>query len=84
MKLMPRLLVMIAIAIAMVWVVAFARELGAREAREKIAAALNLDKPDRVHVKNISVGPGRRGHRRSAVRRHVSIHHGQRRQLESS
>jgi hypothetical protein len=58
MKLMPRSLVMIAIALAMVWAVAFARELGAREAREKIAAALNLDKPDRVHIKNISAGMG--------------------------
>lgn len=58
MKLVPRLLVTIAIAIAMIWVVAFARELGAREAREKIAAALNLDKPDRVRVKNISAGSG--------------------------
>ncbi|MGA9769500.1 MAG: type II secretion system protein GspG [Blastocatellia bacterium] len=55
---MARLLVLTALAIAMVWVVTFARELGAREAREKIAAALNLDKPDRVRVKNISVGPG--------------------------
>ncbi|HST20508.1 MAG TPA: type II secretion system protein GspG [Blastocatellia bacterium] len=55
---MLRLLVMIALAVAMVWVVAFARELGAREAREKIAAALNLDKPDQVRVKNISAGPG--------------------------
>ena len=58
MKLMPRLLVMIALAIAMVWAVAFARELGAREAREKIAAALDLDKPDQVRVKNISAGMG--------------------------
>src|SRR5215208_118222 len=55
---MLRLLVMIALAVAMVWVVAFARELGAREAREKIAAALNLDKPDQVRVKNISAGIG--------------------------
>lgn len=58
MKLMPRSLMLIAIAIATVWAVAYARELGAREAREKIAVALNLDKPDRVRIKNISAGMG--------------------------
>jgi hypothetical protein len=58
MKSMPRALVMIGVALALVWTVAYAAALGAREAREKIAAALGLDKADRVHVKSISVGPG--------------------------
>jgi hypothetical protein len=35
-------------------VLAYARELGAREARERIAQALGLDKAGRVHVKSIS------------------------------
>jgi hypothetical protein len=58
MKFMPRVVLMIALALAMVWAVAFARELGAREAREKITAALGLDKPDRVRIKTISAGMG--------------------------
>src|SRR5438128_6463489 len=53
-----RLSTMIAVALSLVAVVAFARELGAREAREKIAQALGLDKPDRVHIKNIRHGFG--------------------------
>lgn len=53
-----RALVMIAIALLLVWVTAFARELGAREARERIANALGLDKPDNVRIKNISPGMG--------------------------
>ena len=58
MKFMPRVVLMIALALALVWAVAFARELGAREAREKITAALGLDKPDRVRIKTISAGMG--------------------------
>jgi len=58
MKSMPRALVMIALALSFIGVAAVARELGAREAREKIAQALGLDKPDKVHVKNISRGIG--------------------------
>jgi hypothetical protein len=54
MKPMPRALVMIALALSFIGVAAVARDLGAREAREKIARALGLDKPDNVHVKNIS------------------------------
>lgn len=53
---LPRALVMIALALSFIGVVTFARELGAREAREKIAQALGLDKPDNVHIKNISRG----------------------------
>ncbi|HVG18156.1 MAG TPA: type II secretion system protein GspG [Blastocatellia bacterium] len=55
---LPRPLVMIAITLSLVWAVAFARELGAREARERIAIALGLDKPDSVRIKNISAGMG--------------------------
>lgn len=49
---------MIALAVSLVWVVALARELGSREARERIAAALSLDRPDRVRIKSISPGMG--------------------------
>jgi hypothetical protein len=58
MKSMPRALVMIALALSFIGVAAFARELGAREAREKIAQALGFDKSDNVHIKNISRGMG--------------------------
>ena len=58
MKPMPRALTMIALALSLVGVAAFARELGAREAREKIAQALGLDKSDNVHIKKISSGMG--------------------------
>ena len=54
MKPMPRALVMIALALSLIGVIAYARELGAREAREKIAQALGFDKSDDVHIKNIS------------------------------
>jgi hypothetical protein len=54
MKSMPRALVMIALALSLIGVAAVARDLGAREAREGIARALGLDKPDNVHIKNIS------------------------------
>ena len=58
MKFIPRALVMIALALSFISLVAFARALGAREAREKIAQALGFDKPDNVHIKNISRGMG--------------------------
>jgi hypothetical protein len=55
---LPRSLVMIPIALSLVWVFAYGRELGAREARQRIAAALGLDKTDDVRIKNISAGMG--------------------------
>ena len=58
MKAKSRALVTIAIVVSLIGVAAFARELGAREAREKIAQALGLDKPDNVHIKSISSGMG--------------------------
>lgn len=54
MKAKSRALVTIAIVVSLIGAAAFARELGAREAREKIAQALGLDKPGNVHIKNIS------------------------------
>ena len=58
MKPMPRALVMIALALSFIGVAAVARDLGAREAREKIARVLGLDKSDNVHIKNISASGG--------------------------
>jgi type II secretion system (T2SS) protein G len=58
MKSLPRALVMISLALSLIGIAAFARELGAREAREKIAQTLGFDKADNVHIKNISRGPG--------------------------
>jgi hypothetical protein len=55
---MPRTLVAILSLLALLAVVALARELGSREAREKIAAALGLDKADRIHIKSINAGSG--------------------------
>jgi hypothetical protein len=57
-KSISRALVVIFMAVSLLWVVALARELGAREARQAIAASLALDKPDRVRIKNISAGMG--------------------------
>ena len=54
MKPVPRRLMTIALALSLIGVAAIARELGAREAREKIALALGLDKPENVHIKSIS------------------------------
>jgi len=58
MKSTPRALVMISLALSLIGMAAFARELGAREAREKIAQTLGFEKPDSVHVKNINRGLG--------------------------
>jgi len=58
MKIFARALVVSAAALSLLWVVAFARELGSREARERIAEAVGLDKADRVHIKSISAGMG--------------------------
>ncbi|PYT08112.1 MAG: hypothetical protein DMF60_05640 [Acidobacteria bacterium] len=54
MKPMPRALVMIALALLFIGAAAIARDLGAREARERIAQAMGFDKPDNVRIKNIS------------------------------
>lgn len=48
----------LALMISSIWAVAFARELGSREAREKIALALGLEGRDQVRIKNISAGMG--------------------------
>ena len=54
MKPKPRALLMIALALTFIGVAAVARDLGAREARERIAQAIGFDRPDYVHIKNIS------------------------------
>lgn len=51
-------LVMIVLALSFFAFGAFAKELGSREARASIAQALGFDKPDEVHIKNISRGMG--------------------------
>src|SRR5215813_9136352 len=58
MKSTPRALVMISLALSLIGMAAFARELGAREARERIAQTLGFDKTDKVHIKNINRGLG--------------------------
>src|SRR5260370_23865152 len=47
------------LGLSLLAVVALARELGAREAREKIAKAIGLESPDSVHIKSINGGSGR-------------------------
>ena len=58
MKIFARALAVSAAALSLLWVVAFARELGSREARERIAEAVGLDNVDRVQIKSISAGMG--------------------------
>ncbi len=58
MKSISRAIVIMVAAILFLWVTVFARELGSREARERIAQALGIDKADQIHIKNISAGPG--------------------------
>ena len=58
MKSKPRALMLIALAVSVIGVAAVARELGAREGREKIAQALGLDKPDNVRIKSINAMGG--------------------------
>jgi hypothetical protein len=58
MKSILRVLALVALALSILWIVTFARELGAREARQKIAEAIGLDKPNEVHIKAISAGIG--------------------------
>lgn len=58
MKAIRRFFFTAAVALFALWVVAFARELGAREARERIAEALELDSYKSVRIKNISTGIG--------------------------
>lgn len=47
-----------ALALSLLWVAAFARQLGTREARQRIASALGLEKDDKVRIKSISPGFG--------------------------
>jgi len=54
----PRAFIAMITLLALLAVVALARELGAREAREKIAAALGIENADRVHIETINAGTG--------------------------
>src|SRR6185369_2211027 len=54
----PRALVATITLLTLLAVVALARELGSREAREKIAAALGIEKADQVHIETINPGSG--------------------------
>jgi Type II secretion system (T2SS), protein G len=54
----PRALLLVVVAILGVWVLTYARELGSREARLKIAQALGLDNVEQVRVESISPGMG--------------------------
>jgi hypothetical protein len=58
MKMTLRVLATVAIAIGALFILAFARELGSREARQKIADAIGFDKVDNVRIKSISTGMG--------------------------
>ncbi|HJQ67447.1 MAG TPA: type II secretion system protein GspG [Blastocatellia bacterium] len=58
MKIFARALVVTALALSLLLVVAMARELGSREARERIAEAMGLEKADSVQIKSISAGAG--------------------------
>jgi hypothetical protein len=58
MTVMPRALVAITILLTLLAVVALARELGSREAREKIAAAFGIEKADQIHIETINPGSG--------------------------
>ena len=58
MKSMKRALMIGALAISLIWVGAFARDLGSREARKAIAQALGFDKPDGVRIKSVGSPAG--------------------------
>ncbi|HKG20727.1 MAG TPA: type II secretion system protein GspG [Blastocatellia bacterium] len=57
-KFISRALPVTCLALLLLWVAAYARQLGTREAREQIASALGLEKSDRVRIKSISPGFG--------------------------
>jgi len=58
MKAISRFLITVVVALFALWIVAYARDLGAQEAREKIAATLELDSPKDVRIRNLSKGMG--------------------------
>jgi hypothetical protein len=58
MKRFPRHLILSAIILLCLFATALAAGLSAAEARKQIALALGFDKPDNVHIKNISYGIG--------------------------
>ncbi|HSF24325.1 MAG TPA: type II secretion system protein GspG [Blastocatellia bacterium] len=58
MKFKPRVMVIAGLAISLIWVAAFARELRARDARTAIAEGLGFDKPDGVRIRSIGSAAG--------------------------
>ncbi|HWO02666.1 MAG TPA: type II secretion system protein GspG [Blastocatellia bacterium] len=58
MKSMLRALMIAASAVSLIWVAAYARELGAREARKAIAEGLGFENPDGVRIKSIGTPVG--------------------------
>jgi type II secretion system (T2SS) protein G len=56
MKPIMRVLLIVTVAVSLLGAFAYGKELGARDAREAIAKALGLDKPDGVRVKRITTG----------------------------
>lgn len=57
MKAISRALLLIAVAVSILWA-GMAADLGAREARQSVAAALGFDNIEKVRVKKISTGIG--------------------------
>lgn len=55
---LPRKILFLTALLSLIAAGALAGQLGAREARQKIAQALGLDKSDDVHIKSISMGIG--------------------------
>ncbi len=53
-----RALIALAAGLLILWVAAFAGEIGARDARLRIAEALHLDNAKDVHIRSISEGMG--------------------------
>jgi hypothetical protein len=53
-----RALIPLAAGLFILWVAAYGDELGARDARLRIAEALHLDNPKNVHVRSINEGMG--------------------------
>lgn len=53
-----RALIPLAAGMLILWVASFAGEIGAKDARLRIAESLHLDDPTRVHIRSISEGMG--------------------------
>jgi hypothetical protein len=58
MKFTPRALLLSVLIVSSIFIAAYAADLGAGEARRRIAAALGFDNVNTIHIKNISSGIG--------------------------